>query len=244
MNKYCIWGGPPRCNIFSHFLHTFCLLLNLFWTFHLKPIGFLRFRLIFHWFFNDFASFSAYFLGSLLTLPIIFVYYSPGDKAQKVIPGGSKTNESFWKSRNNVKKIILRFPPFVFTTALVIERKKLSPEARKQTRASESLKITSKNQFYVTHHFCLPHYYALFHTITHYYALLRIILRTIEHYYALLRTITHYYALLRTIPHYYGLLRTITYYYALWRTITHYYILLRTNFATKAFHSHVSNVTM
>ena len=194
-------GAPPRFrnNMFSHFLHTFCLLLNLFWTFPLKSIGFLRFRLIFHWFFNEFASFSAYFLGSLLTLPIIFVYYSPGDKAQKVIPGGSKTNESFWTSRNNVKKWILRFPPFVFTTALVIESKKLSPEARKRTRASESLKITSKNQFYVTHHFCLLHYYALFHTITHYYALLRIILRTITHYYTLFHTITDYYALLRTI---------------------------------------------
>ena len=33
------------------------------------------------------------------------------------------------------------------TIALVIERKKLSPEARKQTRASESLKITSKINF-------------------------------------------------------------------------------------------------
>ena len=33
------------------------------------------------------------------------------------------------------------------TIALVIERKKLSPEARKQTRASDSLKITSKNNF-------------------------------------------------------------------------------------------------
>ena len=90
-----------------------------------------------------------------LLLPIIFVYYSPGDKAQKVIPGGSKTNESFWKSQNSVKKWILRFPPFVFTTALVIERKKLSPEARKQTRASESPKITSTNQFYASHHACL-----------------------------------------------------------------------------------------
>ena len=36
--------------------------------------------------------------------------------------------------------------------ALVIERKKLSPEARKKTRASESLEITSKIQFYVSHH--------------------------------------------------------------------------------------------
>ena len=41
----------------------------------------------------------------------------------------------------------------VFTIALVIERKKLSPEARKQTRASESLKIRSKNKFYVSQHF-------------------------------------------------------------------------------------------
>merc|ERR1712167_386890 len=84
-----------------------------------------------------------------------FCYYSPGDRAQKVIPGGAKKNESFGKSQNNVKKSILRFPTFLFNIALVIERKKLSPEARKKTRASESLKMTSKNQFYVSHHFCL-----------------------------------------------------------------------------------------
>ena len=84
-----------------------------------------------------------------------FVYYSPGDRAQKVIPGGAKTNESFWKSPNNVKKSIVRFATFLFTIALVIERKKLSPEARKQTRVSECLKMTSKNQFYVSHDFCL-----------------------------------------------------------------------------------------
>ena len=41
-----------------------------------------------------------------------FVYYSPGDRAQKVIPGGAKTNESFWKSQNKVKKSILR--PIIF----------------------------------------------------------------------------------------------------------------------------------
>ena len=81
---------------------------------------------------------------------------SPGDRAQKVIPGGAKTNESFWQFQNHVKKSILRFPTFLFTIALVIERKKLSPEARKKTRASESLKITSKNQFYVSQHFCIP----------------------------------------------------------------------------------------
>ena len=46
--------------------------------------------------------------------PIICVYYSPGDRAQKVIPGGAKTNESFWKSQNNVKKSILRFPSYVY----------------------------------------------------------------------------------------------------------------------------------
>ena len=83
------------------------------------------------------------------------VYYSPGDRAQKVIPGGAKTNESFWKFQNDVKKSIFRFPLFLPALALVIERKKLSPEARKQTRASESLKITSKNKFYVSHHLCL-----------------------------------------------------------------------------------------
>ena len=59
------WGRtPPRCNILtdSAFFHTFCLLLNLFWTFPLKSIGFLRFQLIFRWFFNDFSGFSADFL--------------------------------------------------------------------------------------------------------------------------------------------------------------------------------------
>ena len=81
------------------------------------------------------------------------VYYSPGDRAQKVIPGGAKTNESFWKSQNNIKKSILRFPTFLFTIDLVIERKKLSLETRKKTKASESLKMTSKNQVYVSHHF-------------------------------------------------------------------------------------------
>ena len=91
------------------------------------------------------------------TFPIICVYYSLGDRAQKVIPGGAKTNESFWKFQNDVKKSILRFPLFLSTVALVIERKKLSPapEVRKQTRASESLKITSQDQFYIFHHFCL-----------------------------------------------------------------------------------------
>ena len=54
------------------------------------------------------------------TFPIIFVYCSPGDRAQKVMPGGAKTNESFWKSQNNLKKSILRFPSFMFTIALVI----------------------------------------------------------------------------------------------------------------------------
>ena len=89
------------------------------------------------------------------TFPNIFVYYSHDDRAQKVVPGGAKTNESLWKSQNNNKNFFFRFPTFLFTIALVIERKKLSPEARKQTRASESLKITSKKQFYVSHHFCL-----------------------------------------------------------------------------------------
>ena len=57
-------GVPPprfRNNIFWQILHTFCLLFNLFWTFPLKSIGFLRFQLIFRWFFNDFSGFSAYF---------------------------------------------------------------------------------------------------------------------------------------------------------------------------------------
>ena len=46
------------------------------------------------------------------------------------------------------------FPSFLFIIAMVIKRKKLSPEARKQTRASDSLKITSTNSFYVSHYFC------------------------------------------------------------------------------------------
>ena len=61
-------GGPPRCNIFWQILHTFCLLFNLFWTFPLKSIGFLRFQLIFRWFFNDFSGFSAYFQDILQRL--------------------------------------------------------------------------------------------------------------------------------------------------------------------------------
>ena len=95
-------------------------------------------KMIEKWFQNDFKMIAK------------FVYYSPGDRAQKVIPGGAKINESFWKSQNNVKKSILRFRSFLFTIALVIERKKLSPEARKQTRASDSFKITSKKRFHVS----------------------------------------------------------------------------------------------
>ena len=38
---------------------------------------------------------------------------SPGDRAQKVIPGGAKKNESLLKSQNNIKKSILRFPQMV-----------------------------------------------------------------------------------------------------------------------------------
>ena len=37
----------------------------------------------------------------------IFFYDSPGDRAQKVIPGGAKTNENFWKpqmKRKNLKR--------------------------------------------------------------------------------------------------------------------------------------------
>ena len=65
------WGGtPPRCNILtdSAVFHTFCKRLNLFWTFPLKSIGFLRFQLIFRWFFNDFSGFSCYFLDILQRL--------------------------------------------------------------------------------------------------------------------------------------------------------------------------------
>ena len=98
------------------------------------------------WSQNDSKMIPKWSQNDFLKIPK-FVYCSPGDRAQKVIPGGVKTNESFWKSQNNIKKTILRFPSFLLTIALVIERKKLSPEARKQTRASESLKITSKNNF-------------------------------------------------------------------------------------------------
>ena len=45
-------------------------------------------------------------------------------------------------------------PSFV-TMALVIERKKLAPEALKQRRASERLKMTSKRQLYVFPFFLL-----------------------------------------------------------------------------------------
>ena len=61
-------GNPPRCNIFWQILHTFCLLFNLFWTFPLKSIGFLRFQLIVRWCFNDFSGCSAYFLDILQLL--------------------------------------------------------------------------------------------------------------------------------------------------------------------------------
>ena len=50
---------------------------------------------------------------------------------------------------------LLFFPSFLFIIALVIKRKQLSPEARKQTRASESLKVMSKVHCYVSQHFCL-----------------------------------------------------------------------------------------
>ena len=86
-----IRGGDPPDAIFWHiavfFFHTFCLLLNLFWTFPLKSIGFLRFQLIFRWFFNDFSGFSAYFLDILQRLcgsasgqkagPHVLVFDSP-----------------------------------------------------------------------------------------------------------------------------------------------------------------------
>ena len=80
-------------------------------------------------------------------------FLTPGDRAQKVIPEARKQTRASESLKITLKKI--RFPYFLFTTALVIERKKLSPEARKQTRASESLKITSKKQFCVSHHLCL-----------------------------------------------------------------------------------------
>ena len=44
----------------------------------------------------------------------------------------------------NDPKMISKWSQHLFTIALVMERKKLSPEARKQTRASESLKWNEK----------------------------------------------------------------------------------------------------
>ena len=78
------------------------------------------------------------------------VYYSPGDRAQKLSPEARKQTRASESLKTKSKKTILRFPTFLFTISLVIERKKLSPEARKQTRASESLKIRSNNQFCVS----------------------------------------------------------------------------------------------
>ena len=106
------------------------------------------------WSQNDPKMIPTWSQNDFKTIPK-FVYYSPGDRTQKVIPVGAKTNESFWKSQNNIKNSSLRLPLSLLTIALVIERKKLSPEARKKTRASESLKITSKNQLYVSQHLLL-----------------------------------------------------------------------------------------
>ena len=82
MSKYycgIVGGTPPRCNIFWQILHTFCLLFNLFWTFPLKSIGFLRFQLIFRWFFNDFSGFSAYF-QDIFDLSIAEIEWIPHTK--------------------------------------------------------------------------------------------------------------------------------------------------------------------
>ena len=84
----------------------------------------------------------------------VFCYYGPGDRAQKNSPGGPKTEESFWKAQNDVEISIIRFPMFFITIALVIERKKLAPEARKQRRASERHKMTSKIKLFVSYVFC------------------------------------------------------------------------------------------
>ena len=163
MSKYCIWGGPPHDSaiifwhiaVCSHFLHTFCLLLNLFWTFPLKSIGFLGFS----WFSIDCSMISLAFLlifwALCLRYPSFLFTIALVIKRKKLFPEARTQTRASESLEITSKKIILRFPPFVFTTALVIERKKLSPEARKQTRASESLKMTSKNQLYVSHHFCL-----------------------------------------------------------------------------------------
>ena len=67
-------GDPPQMQYFdiSQFVHTFCTLSVYFWTcFELSlwnPLVFLGGRLIFHWFVNDFAGFSAYFLDILQRL--------------------------------------------------------------------------------------------------------------------------------------------------------------------------------
>ena len=67
MSKYCIWGGGARFrnNIltyrslftrFAHFVCTFKLCLNFSFEIHCGSWGL-------GWFFNDFASFSAYFMA-------------------------------------------------------------------------------------------------------------------------------------------------------------------------------------
>ena len=77
MSTYCIWGGPPphdsaiifwHIAVCSHFLHTFWLLLKLFWTFPLKFIGFLRweadFPLVFQCYRWLFCLFSGHFAAT------------------------------------------------------------------------------------------------------------------------------------------------------------------------------------
>ena len=68
------------------------------------------------WSNNDPKTISKWSQNDFKIIPKL-VYYSPGGRAQKVISGGAKTNESFWKSQNNIKKLILRFPSFLFTIA-------------------------------------------------------------------------------------------------------------------------------
>ena len=86
VSKYYCGIPPPRGNIltyrslftlFAHFVCTFKLCSNFSFEIHC------------------FAEVSVDFSMISLAFLLICVYYTPGDRAQKVIPGGAKTNESF-----------------------------------------------------------------------------------------------------------------------------------------------------
>ena len=88
MSKYyCgIVGGdpPPQVQYFdiSQFVYTVCTLCVC------------TFSSNFSFEIHCFAEVSVDFPMIWLVFLLIFVYYTPGDRAQKVIPGGAKTNAS------------------------------------------------------------------------------------------------------------------------------------------------------